>query len=46
MHHNLTGDGLDCGGGFVDDGGGSLDLLARDVEMGDGAEALGGIGVH
>ena len=46
MHRNLTGDGLDRGGGFVDDGSSSLDLLARDVEMGDSAKALGGVGVH
>ena len=46
MHRNLTGDGLHGGGGFVDDGSGSLDLLARDVEMCDGAQALRGVGVH
>ena len=43
---SLAGDRLDCGGGFVDDRGGAFGLLARDVEMGDGAEALGGVGVH
>ena len=46
MHRNLTRYGLDGCGRFVDDCGGAFDLLTGHVEVGDGAEALGSVGVH
>jgi len=42
----LARDGLDGDSSFLDDCGGAFGLLACDVEVRDGAEALWCVGVH